>query len=514
MSFSSRRRNYLLTPHRRDGLIEWMKSMLQHSFVLDALGSTAHDTFLHFEMLIEEHRRMDSECGQSRLQQLVPTIGRFHTPLHLCEAFEIYNRKHRLTKRKHIQISFNEIRHIMNLAQILALRSRVPGKGACQLMMSFRGEIPASDETPTTAILSEGDEALEFDDNGSSSASSSSSQLNAPKLITFDADQTLYKNEKDFEANPQLMQYLELLLRHGVLLAFCTSTEYGNQDRFASLFKYFEEQQLPQSACDNFYLFAAECNYLFQLNHEDYRLHPVNERGPGGWFITTQFLLDAPGNWKESNVEALLDAVQNESMQAMQDLCLDDRASIVRNRRSIGIVPNPGLELPRETLDEMVLCVEEQICGMNDSLGPGLPYSAYNSGSEVWVNVGNKRVGVQILQSYLGVQASESLHVGDQFVNEKATVGNAYFARTATPCIWVISPKETEYSLKTILRLAGNVDLPLLPPDSITCNGAGGSSMTSHHHGYHRQGALASPRLPPRKVISTPDSISESELAA
>lgn len=23
MSFSSRRRNYLLTPHRRDGLIEW-----------------------------------------------------------------------------------------------------------------------------------------------------------------------------------------------------------------------------------------------------------------------------------------------------------------------------------------------------------------------------------------------------------------------------------------------------------------------------------------------------------
>jgi hypothetical protein len=24
MSFSSRRRNYLLTPHRRDGLIEWL----------------------------------------------------------------------------------------------------------------------------------------------------------------------------------------------------------------------------------------------------------------------------------------------------------------------------------------------------------------------------------------------------------------------------------------------------------------------------------------------------------
>lgn len=43
MSFSSRRRNYLLTPHRRDGLIESMKSMLMHSFVLDALETTGAD---------------------------------------------------------------------------------------------------------------------------------------------------------------------------------------------------------------------------------------------------------------------------------------------------------------------------------------------------------------------------------------------------------------------------------------------------------------------------------------
>jgi IMP-specific 5'-nucleotidase len=169
MSFSSRRRNYLLTPHRRDGLIEWydtrksralrtvsrlsasllmlvfvvvafigvlracrMKSMLQHSFVLDALETTGADTFSHFEMLIEEHRELtaqqqnandlDSLFPTSRLKQLVPTIGVFHTPLPLRAAFEVYNDKHRLTKRKHIQVSFNECRHILNLAQIMALR--------------------------------------------------------------------------------------------------------------------------------------------------------------------------------------------------------------------------------------------------------------------------------------------------------------------------------------------------------------------------------------------------------
>ena len=46
MSFSSRRRNYLLTPHRRDGLVEFMKSMLTHSFVLDALKTTVSSIFL------------------------------------------------------------------------------------------------------------------------------------------------------------------------------------------------------------------------------------------------------------------------------------------------------------------------------------------------------------------------------------------------------------------------------------------------------------------------------------
>ena len=79
------------------------------------------DTFSHFEVLVDEHRKLEREGSQrpSRLKQLVPTVGTFHTHLPLRKAFEMYNDKHKLTKRKHIQISFNEIRHIMNLAQVL-----------------------------------------------------------------------------------------------------------------------------------------------------------------------------------------------------------------------------------------------------------------------------------------------------------------------------------------------------------------------------------------------------------
>lgn len=108
--------------------------MLMHSFVLDALDTTGADTFSHFEMLIDEHRKMTDQYLDglnnnsnmatfvpSRLKQLVPQVGTFYTRLPLRKAFEAYNRKYGITKRRHICISFNEIRHILNLAQIIAM---------------------------------------------------------------------------------------------------------------------------------------------------------------------------------------------------------------------------------------------------------------------------------------------------------------------------------------------------------------------------------------------------------
>jgi IMP and pyridine-specific 5'-nucleotidase len=90
------------------------------------------DTYTHYEVFTKEHRMVqkDDTGRPSRLRQLVPTVGTFHTPLFLRQAYEWYNQKHCLSKRKHIQISFNELRHILNLAQILAMRKvevEIPG---------------------------------------------------------------------------------------------------------------------------------------------------------------------------------------------------------------------------------------------------------------------------------------------------------------------------------------------------------------------------------------------------
>lgn len=69
-----------------------MKQMLTHSFVLDCLEDTGADTFAHFEMLIEEHRLVQEENSgrPSRLKQLVPTVGVFHTPLPLKQVCSMF----------------------------------------------------------------------------------------------------------------------------------------------------------------------------------------------------------------------------------------------------------------------------------------------------------------------------------------------------------------------------------------------------------------------------------------
>ena len=186
--------------------------MLTHSFVLDCLEDTGADTFAHFEMLIEEHRLVQEENSgrPSRLKQLVPTVGVFHTPLPLKQAYELYNQKHRLSKRKHIQTSFNELRHILNLAQILAMRQvevEIPTLVQENWLHSQRNM--STDTMPSTSGDSTADVTAASDNSNTSSSQHgdaaaascmTNGEFNGPKMITFDGDQTLYTDGANFDS--------------------------------------------------------------------------------------------------------------------------------------------------------------------------------------------------------------------------------------------------------------------------------------------------------------------------
>mmetsp|Transcript_10557 Transcript_10557/g.15991 ORF Transcript_10557/g.15991 Transcript_10557/m.15991 type:complete len:564 (+) Transcript_10557:40-1731(+) len=504
MAFSSRRRNYLLTPHRKDGLIEWMKSMLNHSFVLDALDTTAADTFSHFEMLIDEHRKAEAlalidpnNIPPSRLKQLVPTVGTFHTHLPLRKAFIAYNKKYALTKRKFISISFNELRHILNLAQIMALRTGATGAGdgdgnRSPKDVSFRANLKDWENSPGTSQISNflknqsllpppmslGEsvvaastssistqllatvstnmsESTSTKSTATSPCASKASQndtgtFKGPKMITFDGDQTLYSDGANFEGNPELANYLYLLLRNGVTLAVVTAAGYEYEvekyeTRLSGLLSFFKARELPAEDCERFYLFGGECNYLLKMG-SDYRLHPVKEHGAGGWITATRHLEEAPGNWDEDQIQSLLDVAEESITNSISELNI--RGRCLRKKRAVGMIASEGITITREALDESVLRVQEKLDSHANVI---LPFCAFNGGSDVWIDCGNKRVGVSILASYLGMPVNETIHVGDQFLN----TGNDFAARDICPCIWITNPDETTYILKSILRLAG-----------------------------------------------------------
>jgi IMP and pyridine-specific 5'-nucleotidase len=163
------RRNYMLTSHRKDEFIEWMKEMLNHSFALDA-KDTYTGTMLFIEDLVKEH--LENPTG-SRLRQVVPTISKFHTKLPLQTSFRIYDNKYSISQRHCISPSFNEIRHILNLAQVMEIGPNL-------------------------------------------------------KFISFDGDQTLYSDGGNFDAsNDELALAIIRLLCHNVKVAVITAAGYG-----------------------------------------------------------------------------------------------------------------------------------------------------------------------------------------------------------------------------------------------------------------------------------------------
>ncbi len=59
--------------------------------------------------------------GQSKLKLLVPSIGTFFTRLPLADAFRYQDRKRFISSRRFVPPSFNDIRLILNTAQLMGV---------------------------------------------------------------------------------------------------------------------------------------------------------------------------------------------------------------------------------------------------------------------------------------------------------------------------------------------------------------------------------------------------------
>ncbi|PSC72200.1 IMP-specific 5-nucleotidase [Micractinium conductrix] len=349
----------------------------QDSFIQFVQGM--HQTHTTLEVMqkmdrwIAEHR---AEPRTSRLRRMVPTIGSFFVPLKMVEAFQEYDDFFALSRRQYVPPNFAELRHIFNIAQVHASAQSL-------------------------------------------------------KLITFDADGTLYADGAHIEHDNEMIRHIVSLMRSNVHVAIVTAAGYpGAPERFEQrvegLLAAFRQLQLPKHITDRFHIMGGECNYLLRVNAEK-RLEFVPDEE---W---KSLVMKA---WTEAQCQRLLDSAERLLLEGAHRLRLP--VQVIRKERAVGVVPTSTTIY--EVLEELAITVQNQ-------LQADLPFCAFNGGNDVFVDVGNKSLGLEALMGYLGFSPPEVLHVGDRF----SDTGNDSATRDCCSILWVANPEETDFFIKLLL---------------------------------------------------------------
>jgi len=390
MSVSSNYRvNYQLKSHRRDCFIEYIKSLLFTPFSLEAnhskfqpkiketLNRRYAEVFEKIEELIEDHRSFQAfgAIHQSKLSELVPNIGSFFTELPLVQSFQEYDQLNQISSRRFIPPSFNDTRHILNRAQIRAISKKL-------------------------------------------------------KLISFDADQTIYQDGKNLEKDSEICHDIIALLRQGLIVAIVTAASYPTnisryETRLAGLLHDFKEKSIPKELTARFYLMGGECCYLFKYDHDLGKLVPI---------LPEDFRLPEMAKWSDEDVNKLLDVGEKSLKDSLSALGMG-HLTVLRKPKSVGIVNTGTVRIPRENLEEIALAAQYTLI----ESGIDIPFCAFNGGADVWIDIGNKLFGVQSLQSFFSVKPEETIHIGDQFLS----LGNDIATRRACATCWISSERET-----------------------------------------------------------------------
>jgi len=174
-------------------------------------------------------------------------------------------------------------------------------------------------------------------------------------------------------------------------------------------------------------------------------------------------------SWTLGEIERLLDAAQAALEEGAARLRLPVR--VIRKERAVGVLPLAPTVY--EVLEDLAISVQVELAGgkrwegekdksnrgrgregegegsseSSSSSPPLLPFCAFNGGGDVFVDVGNKSLGLDALKAYLGLSPSQVLHVGDRFTAS----GNDSATRDCCSILWVANPEETDFFIKLLI---------------------------------------------------------------
>ncbi|KEF63197.1 uncharacterized protein A1O9_01174 [Exophiala aquamarina CBS 119918] len=375
------------------------------------------EIFRDVEDLILDHINHQETSTRSKLSMLVPTISTFFTPLALEDSFKHQDAIRAISSRRFVAPSFNDIRLILNTAQILAMIQPKPYR-------SLKTKVKPGLE-----------------------------------LLTFDGDVTLYEDGASLhspESDPVIARLLHFLSR-GVRIGIVTAAGYTQPQNYFNrlsglLLAVQSSQELTRQQKENLIIMGGESNFLLVFDETaEHCLRYIPRR---------EWILDAMNDWNERAIQSLLDVAETAFHSCIRTLHL--QAKVLRKERAVGIyAADQSQKLTREQLEETVLVVQQVVEASLNAPGTGgkaihadIPFTVFNGGADVFLDIGDKSLGVQSCQKWFGgISPSSTLHVGDQFLSGG---GNDFKARSACCCAWIASPVETVALLDEMIALAGH----------------------------------------------------------
>ena len=134
---------------------------------------------------------------------------------------------------------------------------------------------------------------------------------------------------------------------------------------------------------------------------------------PFRWVVCPGLVLAGIFDVTPEEIKTVLDLAQATLERSVEQLAIPAR--VIRKERAVGIIPRiPGDRLKREALDETAIAASAALRNAQVQM----PFCAFNGGNDVFVDIGNKSIGIRGLFKLTGVSSQHCLHVGDQFLTQ------------------------------------------------------------------------------------------------
>lgn len=308
----------------------------------------------------------------------------------MLDAFKYQDNRRFISRRRFVAPSFNDIRLVLNSAQLLGLVR--------------------------------------------------SSEV---KLVTFDGDVTLYDDGACLTSDNPVIPQIVRLLQQGRKVGIVTAAGYSEAPKYYErlhglLDAIHDSSVLTPAQKQGIIVMGGESNFLFRFDsNSDCRLAYVPR---------SEWLLEEMRAWHDDDIKELLDLAESALRACAANLNLP--AAVLRKDRAVGVYPVNGVRINREQLEETVLAVQNAV--ERSAVGSRLPFCAFNGksqptnvsssmrdinlrkigGNDVFVDIGDKSWGVRCCQQYFGkmepIHPSSTLHIGDQFLSAGANDFKVY----------------------------------------------------------------------------------------